>query len=304
MLAKTTLVPTPGLHVTPALLARLKELMNTAVSTGAGKNASLLHSDDTLAALYHLKSGGGLIRGRLALHASLALGLKASDALCLATSAELLHNASLVQDDLQDGDELRRGEASVWAKFSPNIAICAGDLMLSAAYAALGRIGKIHVIPDLLALVHNRLATVTGGQCADLAARNRPQTDRGEYEAIVIAKSGALLSLPLEMALTVSGESQWMNEARAGAGSFSVAYQVADDLNDVHRDAASGSLNIVTVLSNAGHSGDALHRACQLGAEHLEAASASAQRLPKGAGAVLDELCHALGGFFALRKSG
>ena len=294
MLAIAPLVPTSGVHVTSALLTQLKELMTTAVSTGAGKTASLLHSDDTLAALYHLQSGGELIRGRLALHASLALGLKTSDALSLAASAELLHNASLVQDDLQDGDKLRRGASAVWAKFSPNVAICAGDLMLSAAYAALASISNAHVIPNLLSLVHNRLATVTSGQCADLAARRRSHIDCEEYKAIVIAKSGALLSLPLEMALTVSGEGHWTHEARAGAESFSVAYQVADDLHDVQCDAANGSLNIVTVFSNSGHSDDASQRACQLGSRHLEAASAAAQMLPKGAGAVLHQLCHEL----------
>ena len=71
------------------------------------------------------------------MHAGLALGLSEPDVLCLAASAELLHNASLVHDDLQDQDGMRRGAPAVWKKYGSNVAICTGDLMLSAAYAAL-----------------------------------------------------------------------------------------------------------------------------------------------------------------------
>ena len=53
---------------------------------------------------YHLKSGGQRMRARLALHASVALGLSQADAVSIAAAVELLHNASLIHDDLQDRD--------------------------------------------------------------------------------------------------------------------------------------------------------------------------------------------------------
>ena len=74
-------------------------LLNAADESSAGKAVA--------AALYHLRSGGRRIRARLAIHASLSLGLSSADALALASTVELLHNASLVHDDLQDDSLLR-----------------------------------------------------------------------------------------------------------------------------------------------------------------------------------------------------
>lgn len=303
MLAMTTLDSTGGLKISPNLLTQLQAKILGLVDWGTGTTATGPRSGATLAAVHHLGSGGRLIRGRLALHAGLALGLQESDTLCLAAAAELLHNASLVQDDLQDGDKLRRGLPAVWAQFDTNVAICTGDLMLSAAYAALGGIGNPQVIPELLTLVHRRTAAAIQGQCADLETRNQPAGDTLLYEKIVIGKSGALLSLPLELALTASGMGEWTRDARLGAEAFSVAYQVADDLADFQCDALRDSLNIVTVLEATGYSSDVVVLACQFGSRHLDKAVAAAKKLPCDSGAVLLQLSSELREFFDHRTS-
>ena len=300
MFAITTLDSTDGLKVTPNLLTQLQAKMLSLVGWGNDTETTGPQSEATLAAVHHLGSGGRLIRGRLALHASLALGLQEFDALCLAAAAELLHNASLVQDDLQDGDKLRRGLPAVWAQFNTNVAICTGDLMLSAAYAALGGVGRPQIIPELLTLMHRRTAAAIQGQCADLETRSQPAGNTLMYEKIVIEKSGALLSLPLELALTASGKGEWTRDARLGAEAFSVAYQVADDLADFQRDAPRDSLNIVTILEASGDAADAVVRACQFGSRHLDRAIAAAKKLPCDSGAVLLQLSGELRDFFDL----
>jgi geranylgeranyl pyrophosphate synthase len=259
-------------------------------------------SGAALAAAYHLGSGGQRIRGRLALSAGLALGLSKADALCIAASSELLHNASLVHDDLQDRDAQRHGQSAVWVKFGSNVAVCTGDLMLSAAYAALCGIAQLQKVPALLALVHERVAGAIAGQCADLGDKPGTQlvaaarvagdvaADVAAYERIALGKSGALLSLPLELALLASGHGAWAEQARAAAEAFSVGYQVVDDLADVERDSQSGALNMVLVLQQAGLGAGAYAHARQCGLEHLDRAMALANELPRESGVLLTEL--------------
>jgi geranylgeranyl pyrophosphate synthase len=260
------------------------------VGAGGGLTHPAAPSGAALAAAYHLGSGGHRVRGRLALSAGLALGLSKLDALCIAAAAELLHNASLVHDDLQDRDAQRHGQAAVWTKFGANVAVCTGDLMLSAAYAALCDITQLHKLPALLALVHERVASAIAGQCADLDTAASAVDDVAAYKRIALAKSGALLGLPLELALLASDHGAWAEHAQGAAHAFAVGYQVVDDLADVERDGQSGALNIVFVLRGAGHGVQAQDQARQFALAHLDRAIALADELPRESGALLMEL--------------
>lgn len=254
------------------------------------------------AAGYHLGSGGSRVRARLALHAGQALGLVPGDAVALAATAELLHNASLVHDDLHDREKLRRGTQTVWAGFGDAVAVCVGDLLLSAAYGALATIRDPRHLPELLALVHARTTMVIRGQCAELSERGQQIDDMAVYERIAVGKSGALLSLPLEMAFVVAGQSAWMGEARSAAEAFGIGYQIVDDMEDVEGDAGDDAgpraVNALLVLKAAGHGSNAFEKARQIGLHHLDAAIESANRLPGESGALLRglalELCRRL----------
>lgn len=244
------------------------------------------------AAAYHMASGGQRIRLRLALHACVALKLGSDDALAIASCAELLHNASLIHDDLQDRDEFRRGRKSVWAAFGDDTAICSGDLLLSSAYAALATFSQPTLLPMLFALTHSRTAQAIAGQCADLAATGLLST--AAYEDIAIAKSGALLSLPVELALVASGNSIWQPQARLAANSFSIGYQIIDDIADIERDTNRGgpaaALNILLVLHLPGRSeAEALAKARTIALNHLSAAALAAEQLPMRSGSLLRE---------------
>jgi geranylgeranyl pyrophosphate synthase len=269
---------------------QLEHKMLEFVSANASHAHQASPSGAAQAAAYHLASGGQRVRARLALSAGLALGLCKPDVLCLAAAAELLHNASLVHDDLQDRDVLRHGQQAVWVKFGANVAICAGDLMLSAAYAALYGMSEVRAVPALLALMHKRVASAITGQCADFGRAVSAVDDLVAYKRIALAKSGALLSLPLELVLLASGHTAWAEQACQAGEAFSVGYQVVDDLADVQRDSESGALNIVIVLQHAGFGDQARTRARQFGLEHLDRAMALANQLPLESGALLMEL--------------
>ena len=259
------------------------------------------HMTARSAAVYHLSAGGRRVRAHLALAAGLALGLSKADAVCIASCAELLHNASLVHDDIQDRDVVRRGQAAVWSKYGSNLAICTGDLLLSAAYGVLCRISQPLVLPAMLSLIHQRTAVAIDGQCADLATLGGPSDGLPAYLRIATAKSGALLSLPLELALLAAGRSDTASFARQACENLAVSYQIVDDLQDLHADSASVDgcvdqtqcLNIVVVLLNPNDrtslvsQAQAIASAKTLAHEHLTLCESQALQLPSGSGAQL-----------------
>jgi geranylgeranyl pyrophosphate synthase len=259
---------------------------------------SLLAVDHVGAALYHIKTGGQRVRARLGLHASLALGQPTDDAVTLATACELLHNASLVHDDLQDRDSKRRGRPTVWAIYGDNIAICAGDLLLASAYRALSAYSDCRRLPELLMLAFDRTAAAIEGQCDDLSSLINSH-DLADYEKIATAKSGALLSLPIELALVASGRTDLTALARSAAEAFAIAYQIVDDLADIGPDPAkcpgSDSFNIVTVLQRDGLAAGAARSAARgIGLQRADVAIVAADALPNNIGAILKALALSL----------
>lgn len=253
-------------------------------------------ADTARAAAYHLSSGGQRVRARLALSSGKALGLPDADAVSIASCVELLHNASLVHDDLQDREQYRRGIETVCAAYGDHIAICTGDLLLSAAYAALARFSNPRLLSGLLSLVHGRTSVVISGQCAGLTPTGNAGRDMALYEKIAAEKSGALLSLPIELALAGSAKRTWIGEARRAAEHFAVGYQIVDDMEDVAEDGGFHAVNAVLVL-RASEQGDlrrARAKAREHGLRHLDQAISLSGGLPERSGALLGELAQKL----------
>ncbi len=283
--------------VTDDLLGEVEKVMRRLVTRGEPSEGGVL-SNSARAGVSHLAAGGQRVRARLALGAGVALDLAPQDSIALAATAELLHNASLVHDDLQDRENIRRGNQTVWAAYGDEVAICTGDLLLSAAYGALAAISDSRLLPDLIALVHARTALVVRGQCAEFSAKGQRVTDMAVYEKIAVGKSGALLSLPLELALAAAGKKEWMGEARRAAEAFGIGYQIVDDMDDVESDAAGDdeprAVNALLVLRAAGHGLNAEAMVREIGLRHLRTAVVLADRLPNGAGSFLRFLALAL----------
>ena len=253
-------------------------------------------SDTSRAAAYHLASGGQRVRARLALSSGKALGLTDADAVSIASCVELLHNASLVHDDLQDREQYRRGVETVCAAYGNHIAICTGDLLLSAAYAALAHFSNPRLLPRLMALVHERTSVVISGQCAELVPTGNVGSDMALYERIAAEKSGSLLSLPVKLALAGSENCEWIGEACHAAEHFAIGYQIVDDMEDVGEDEGPHAVNAVLVLkaSEQGDLGRARAKAREYGLSHLDQAISRSGGLPDGSGALLQELAQKL----------
>jgi geranylgeranyl pyrophosphate synthase len=239
--------------------------------------------------IYHFDSHASCARARLALTAGLALGLSDSTCIAIAASCELIHNASLLHDDIQDGDTQRRGKEAAWSRFDKSTAMCAGTLMLSAAFDTIHQSQ-----PDsarLVSQLHLRTADLICGQTLDLSYAAQP-VDLEGYLNIATLKSGSLLALPLELVMIASQQNNALSDATLAGQSFAVAYQIADDLNDVHDDQTRGTCNIISVLEQL-HLDKTLAttEAMHIMQTHLLKAETHAAQLPAHSGEFLMSLC-------------
>lgn len=230
------------------------------------------------AARYHFSTGGARVRARLGLGAAVALNLSPQASLACAIAPELLHNASLVHDDLQDGDDMRRDKPSVWSRFGKDIAICTGDLLISAAYVAIAT----HPNPAAaLWAMHDAVSFTIAGQTQD--CRTTQPTPEA-YVNIAANKSGPLLALPIRLALIAAGAPGQDIAFHVGRA-LAVAYQTLDDIGDRTADLANGSTNICLSLEALGHSPALAQIIVTARArEALKSARRDADALPHGVG--------------------
>jgi geranylgeranyl diphosphate synthase type I len=181
----------------------------------------------------HLDAGGKRLRARLALAACQALGGRAEDAVDWATAVELLHNASLVHDDIQDGDRTRRGKPALWARYGSAQAMNAGDLLLMLPFRALSRY-PAQSQAALVQILAEYAESTARGQIRELALSASLDKRWGDYFNAVSGKTGTLFALPVRGAAQLAGLRT--AEAKNLALTFSsigILYQLQDDLLDL-----------------------------------------------------------------------
>ena len=256
--------------------------------------AGLPNTDPIRCAIeHHFGAGGKRVRMALSLDCGSKIGLSREDCVAQAIACELIHNASLVHDDLQDQDETRRGSPAVWACFGPNVAILVGDYLLSAAYSALAKCQ--HRVPELIQHLHHRTTHLVIGQSHDLAMMKSKTLEGAltHYRHIVAGKSGALLSLPIELALISAELDTYLEAAKVAGESFAVAYQIADDLCDLETDYQASNLNIMHLLTEHG-AHDSLGVARHIAAKECQKAMEALAILPHHLGQMMSQQAQAL----------
>ncbi len=168
---------------------------------------------------------GKLLRPSLVLFVADELGAPTAKALPAAVGLELIHNFSLVHDDIQDQDKTRRGRPTVWARTGVAEAINAGDLLHSLATAVVLRAGG-----DASKALAAATAEMIEGQSLDLAFEKRLATV-DEYLRMVDKKTGALLECAFELGGIVAGAGVDVRERLKRLGrAVGRAFQIQDDL--------------------------------------------------------------------------
>jgi geranylgeranyl diphosphate synthase type I len=186
--------------------------------------------------------GGKRIRSTLCLLSCEALGGDWSVALPAAAAIELLHNFSLVHDDIEDGDPTRRGRPTLWSVWGVPQAINAGDALFAFAQLALLGLAREGVLPsrvgEAMVLFNNTCLAITEGQHLDIAFEQRARVPVADYLEMVARKTAALIAAACDLGALVASDQasdeRTDAEARIHLRSFGrhlgMAFQMQDDI--------------------------------------------------------------------------
>jgi geranylgeranyl diphosphate synthase, type I len=156
------------------------------------------------------------------------------DALPAAVAVELIHNFSLIHDDIQDNSPLRRNRPTVWVNWGIPQAINAGDSMFTLAQLAILQLNKFHS-PEIVLLASKILnqacVNLTIGQYLDLSYEGKSNLQINNYWPMINGKTAALLSASSELGAAISGAPEETRTAfREYGHNLGLAFQVQDDL--------------------------------------------------------------------------
>jgi len=156
------------------------------------------------------------------------LATDGEDALDYAVGVELVHNASLVVDDIIDQSEVRRGSPSAWAEYGYGPGLIASDGLLGEAFALFSR------DPRAMECVTDSLVELGEGEAIELV--DRPETEQ-EYMELARRKTGALFRAAAELgAIAADADGRTVETLGEYAERVGVAFQIRDDVLDATAD--------------------------------------------------------------------
>ncbi|MFI9770296.1 polyprenyl synthetase family protein [Streptomyces sp. NPDC052415] len=176
-------------------------------------------------------TGGKAVRPALVFLSACAVGGRAADAVAGAVAVELIHDFSLLHDDVIDGDRLRRHRPAVWTVFGTPAAVLAGDALLVAALRTLsggaaGPAGEA-AAGEMLRM----LGELMLGQSRDVEFAGTGQVGAEEYLAMAAGKTGALMACACAVGGILAGaRPQQVDGLRDFGRHLGVAFQCVDDL--------------------------------------------------------------------------
>ena len=231
--------------VPPAVLERSRLLVQPAMVAAVDRLCVELR----LPSLYHFGwtevdgspsnagSGKGL-RPALAILSAEAVGAAGATAVPGAVATELVHNFSLVHDDIIDGDTMRRHRPTVWSAFGVEDAVISGDALHNLAYQVL----LDEPTPERVSAA-TRLATATAamiaGQAADMAFDDMADIDLEACLAMEADKTGALLGYSASVGAVLAGAPGGQVDALEAYGrELGLAFQAGDDVLGIWGDPA------------------------------------------------------------------
>lgn len=186
---------------------------------------------------YMLSNGGKRIRPVLTLLACGICGRSRKDAMPAALSIELLHNFTLMHDDIMDQAESRRGEMAVHKKWNESVAILSGDSMHTRALLMLHQLPGDVDFRTISRIYLEGVDRVCEGQALDMEFESRLEVTLDDYMEMISGKTGALLATALQTGGLVAGGNQQQLESLKKVGeSIGYAFQIQDDWLDVVAD--------------------------------------------------------------------
>ena len=178
---------------------------------------------------------GKRIRPILLLICSEAAGGNWQTALPAAAAVEILHNFSLIHDDIQDDSPIRHNRPTVWKVWGRPNAINAGDALFTLSYQALHQLQENGVSPNTILQawqIFNATALeLTRGQHLDMRFENTANVTVEEYISMITGKSAALIAASAQMGAFIATDDLSLAHHYAEFGlNLGIAFQIRDDI--------------------------------------------------------------------------
>ncbi len=198
---------------------------------------------------------GKRIRPLLVLLCAEAAGGSWRQALPAAVAVELLHNFSLIHDDIQDNSPLRRNRPTVWVKWGMAQAINAGDVMFTLAFLAVQDLAKFRPPQDVLwasRILQQTCLRLTEGQYLDISYESQQVLPLEAYWPMIGGKTSALLSCCSELGALAAGVTteERLAHFREYGYSLGLAFQVLDDWLGIWGDSTQTGKSVESDLAS------------------------------------------------------
>lgn len=185
---------------------------------------------------YSVFSGGKRLRPLIVLIAGRMLDVEEKKLLPFACGIELIHNFSLIHDDLpaMDNDDFRRGKETCHKKFNEAIAILAGDALLTLGFKLIAQTGNIKLIKETADAIGSQ--GMAGGQAIDITYKNK-KIGQKTKKNLDFLKTGKLFQLCFSAPLFFKKVEKDKKEKILDiARNFGIAFQIRDDIEDKEGD--------------------------------------------------------------------
>lgn len=165
------------------------------------------------------------------------------DAIPAGSAIELLHNFSLIHDDIEDSSPTRRGRETLWTIWGVEHAINIGDTLFALSHIALNRLRErgvsAEVTVDALRRFDETCVALTKGQYLDMLFEKKATVTVSEYLEMITGKTAVLLALSCELGAKVAGKDAQIQHHFAQFGlNCGLAFQVIDDILGIWGDEA------------------------------------------------------------------
>jgi geranylgeranyl pyrophosphate synthase len=173
---------------------------------------------------YHFSSQGKLIRSKLVLDIAATSSAPVEHFIDWAIAIELIHNASLVHDDICDKDSHRRSQLSLHRYYGASNALCFGDGLIALAFK------QVAYNPICLSLLASAVTQICNAQISEFSQIGAPSWD--QYTTIAIGKTAPMLEIAVVGALAIAGDDPDDAICKEFLNRIGLCYQLINDLNN------------------------------------------------------------------------
>lgn len=178
---------------------------------------------------------GKLLRPQLVILSCLAVEGELEHSLPLAAAIQLLHDFTLIHDDIEDQSDTRRGRVTVWKEWGLAQGINAGDGLFVIAHLAAHRLSDVGVLPavalEILRRFDQTILTICEGQYLDLSFEHTVSITEEDYLAMISRKTAALVAASTGLGAIVGNASLEAAQALFDFGqNVGLAFQIQDDV--------------------------------------------------------------------------